>query len=158
MDFEFLDAFEDDAVGWMIGHDSTDRRDYFRVRLDEIGFLGDRYGIEGNWDIAGAGSATVTIAEVSDTLTTGSWYRLRAEFTKLTATSVSIDAEVWLLDAAGAQVSKIADGSIPDTSALGADAPDTSFFTSDVWPAFRNDAGNDGACDNAYYGFMPTTQ
>ncbi len=157
MDFEFLDAFEDDAVGWIIGHDSTDRRDYFRVRLDEIGFLGDRYGIEGNWDVAGAGSATVTIAEIPGTPTAGSWYRLWAEFTRLTATSVSIDAEVWLLDAAGAQVSKIAGGSIPDTSALGSDAPDTSFFTSDVWPAFRNDDSNDGACDNAYYGFMPTT-
>ena len=157
MDFEFSDAFEDDAVGWMIGYDSTDRRDYFRVRLDEIGVLGDRYGIESSWDVAGPGSATVTIAEISDTLTTGSWYRLRAEFTKLTATSVSIDAEVWLLDTAGAQVRKIAVGSIPDTSALGPNAPDTSFFTSDVWPAFRNDAGNDGACDNAYYGFIPTT-
>ena len=159
MDFEFTDGFEDDAVGWIIGPDSTMLRDYFRVRLWRIGLLGNRYGIEGYWYKAESetGYATVTIAEVSDTLTTGSWYRLRAEFTRLTATSVSIDAEVWLLDAAGAEMRKIAVGSIADTSALGSKAPHTKFFKNNVWPAFRNDAGNDGACDNAYYGFMPTT-
>ncbi len=159
MDFEFSDGLEDDAVGWIIGPDSTMLRDYFRVRLWRIGLLGDSYGIEGYWYKAEseAGYATVTIAEISDTLATGSWYRLRTEFTRLTATSVSIDAEVWLLDAAGAEMRKMAVGSIPDTSALGSDAPDPRFFENDVWPAFRNDTGSsDGACDNAYYGFMPT--
>ncbi len=155
MDFEFANDFEDESVGWTRRYNSTSSSYFFRVRLDDISSGG--YGIEGGWTRESGGTNYMTIASIPSP-TVDAWYRLRAVFTKLTATSLSIDVEVWLLDAAGEQVSLFATGSVPDTSTLGNNVPQSEFFTSDLWPAFMNDRGNPGACDNAYYGFMPASK
>ena len=129
----------------------------FTINLDDI--PGGGYGIEGTW-FTGVGeppmTTTMTIAPIPDP-TVGTWYRLRAAFTKLTDTSLSIDAQVWQLDAAGEKVSLFASGSIADTSTL-ENGPSASFFTDGLWPVYRNYQAYGGGCDNAYFGFIPAEQ
>ncbi|MEE9365609.1 MAG: hypothetical protein V3W44_02885, partial [Dehalococcoidales bacterium] len=165
MDYNFgsgTNGFKQESVGFTIfpfwpynGMDLS-----FNISLDGIPEGG--YGIEASWLTNSMQNPTVIIAPIPQPsfLT---WYRLRAAFTKLTETSLSIDAQVWQLDAAGKKVSLFASGSIADTSAFGAAGPHPAYFLPwdsglGLWPVFRNDKGNPGGGDNAYFGIIPAQQ
>jgi hypothetical protein len=81
-------------------------------------------------------------------LSSNAWYRLWAEFTRLTATSAQIDVELWSLDSGGGLDARVATGSITDTSTLGGDSPDPAYFTGPIWPAYKNYDAVTGAVDN----------
>ena len=161
MDFLFgvsAHGFEQDGVGFTIfevwpwsGWDLS-----FNISLDDI--PGGGYGIEASWLNPSMQNPTITIAPIPDP-TVNSWYRLRAAFTKLTNTSLSIDAQVWLLDDDGRKVSLFASGSIADTSTFGSNSPHPAFFdTLPLYPVFRNYSGYHGGADNAYFGYMPAEE
>ena len=87
--------FDDDRVGWMIA-DDTNSSDYiFGVQMDPGG---SGYNIEAYWDgdTFGDDGGRTSIVDLP-TLTANAWYRLRAEITKLTATSARIDVTLTAL-------------------------------------------------------------
>ncbi|MCD6394893.1 MAG: tandem-95 repeat protein, partial [Planctomycetes bacterium] len=142
---------DDDRIGWMISGTSTGSSDIFGVQLDPGG---SGYNIEGYWD----GSTTDRRPSIADlpALSANAWYRLTAEFTRLTDTSAGINVELWSLDASGNPIALVADGSIADTSTLGADAPHSKYFTAtNLWPGYKNHTAVAGAVDNAYFEEVP---
>ena len=146
--------FDDDRVGWQTTNSNVGSDYIFGVQLDNAG---GHLRIDGYWDhVAGDDAGRPEIASLDGLLAANSWYRLEAVFTKLTATSAKIDAELWALDASGAPVSLTASGSIADTSALGSTAPNASpalayFTTATLYPAFKNHSGAAANADNACY-------
>lgn len=151
MDFE-TDAsghLDDDRVGWMITDTSWQSSNFFGVQVDPIGST-TAYNIETYWK-HGSSDVRLTIVNLPG-LISGKWYRLRAEFTRLTDTSASIDAALWSLDDNGTPLQMVAGGSISDTSALGTGAPNTGYFdAATIWPAYKNYDTINGAADNAYF-------
>ncbi len=171
MDFAFgndVRGFEQEGVGFTIfpywPYENMDLS--FNVSLDDIPEGG--YGIEASWFTLMGEHPTITVAPIPDP-TVGTWYRLRAAFTKLTEGtepaefmdgSLSIDVQVWQLDAAGKKVSLFGSGSLADTSTFGFNGPHPAYFYPpgsglDLYPVFRNHNGMRGGSDNAYFGYMP---
>jgi len=79
------------------------------------------------------------------------WYTLRVRFTYLTSVSAKIDASLSLLGGA-----EVGSASIPDTSAMGSNAPKASHFapsgvSTAMYPMFKNDAQVGATCDNISY-------
>ena len=108
MDFQTSPAgqFDDDRVCWTILNNSTSSDAHFGVQLDNTS---SGHGIETYWDnISGASSNIRIQIAALPTLSNSAWYRLRAQITKLTATSAQID--VWLsqLNAAGDSIALVA--------------------------------------------------
>jgi hypothetical protein len=156
MDFQTNGSsqFDDDRVGWMIAGNSTNSDNEFGVQLDPGG---TGQNIEAYWDgnTFGDDGGRTSIASLSG-LSANAWYRLRAEITKLTATSAKIDVTLTALDASGNPGSVIASGSIPDTALLpntsGNEIPNAGYFTATtMYPAFKNHNGTTGNADNAYF-------
>ncbi len=163
MDFLFgvgTQGFERESVGFTIFPNIPDSIYYFSISLDDIDDIpGSNYGIEASWFTMNGTNPVTTIASIPNP-TVGAWYRLRAEFSKLTETSLSIYAQVWLLDDNGNKVSLFASGSIADTSVFGNDGPHEAYCWSrdtgiSLWPAFMNSQGYHGGADNAYFGIIP---
>jgi hypothetical protein len=139
--------FDDDRIGWMITDSSTSSSNIFGLQLDPGG---SGYDIEGYWDGASADRRPHIVDLPA--LSANTWYRFRADITKLTATSASIDVTLTELDASGNPVGVVASGSIADTSTLGADAPNSKYFTaSAIWPAYKNYTAAAAPADNACY-------
>ena len=94
--------FDDDRVGWMISDDSTSSNNIFGVQLDPGGSGPSGYNIEAYWDgdTFGDDGGRTSIVDLP-ALTANAWYRLRAEITRLTATSARIDVTLTALDASG---------------------------------------------------------
>ncbi|GJM25178.1 MAG: hypothetical protein DHS20C16_15930 [Phycisphaerae bacterium] len=151
---------DDDRVGWMISDISVNSDFIFGVQVDPSGGGddGDPAGstrLEGYWD------ATINVDEdkrpfidsVAGNLVPDTFYRLRAEFTRLSATSARVDASLTELDALGIPVAgpPVLAGTIADTSLLGADAPDLAYFTNPIWPAFKNHTAGGANADNACF-------
>ncbi len=148
MDFQ-TDAsghFDDDRIGWMIRDDDRDSTYFFGVQLDPGG--GD-YNIEGYWDGVSADDKRPSIVDLPS-LSADTWYRFRAEITKLTDYSASIFVMLTELDDSGIPVEVVASGFIDDTSLLGDDKPSEKYFTNPIWPAYKNFDKTTGAADNAY--------
>ena len=142
---------DDDRIGWMISDTSTGSSDIFGVQLDPGG---SGYNIEGYWDGSTADRRPSIVS--LPTLSANAWYRLRAEFTRLTDTSAGIDVELWSLDAGGNPVALIVEGSIADTSTLGADAPHSKYFpATNLWPGYKNYTAAPAPADNAYFEEVP---
>ena len=127
------------------------------MQLDNAG---DHRRIEGYWDHvynSGDDDGRPEIVDLDSAgLAADSWYRLTAEFTKLTDTSAKIDVELWSLDGSGNPVSLTASGSLADTSALGSASPNASpapeyFTTATLYPAYKNHTGAAANADNACY-------
>ncbi|MBW2700166.1 MAG: hypothetical protein JRF33_05055 [Deltaproteobacteria bacterium] len=140
--------FHDDRLGWTLACDTTDSSLMFGVQLDNVrGLLTEAY-----WDGPEVNNLRVPIADIDSLISRDSWYRLRATFTKLTDTSARIDVSLWELDGACDPVEPpIIIESIPDTSALGVNAPDHKYFNADImWPVFKNAGGIQGGFDNVY--------
>jgi len=153
MDFQTDSSshFDDDRVGYMITNSDYASTNLFGVQLDPGG---TGYNIETYWKNA-AGSGDVRISMVSlPTLSANAWYRLRLEITKLSANSASMTVTLTELDSNGDPVQVVASGNIADTSSLGADAPNSKYFTAiTLWPAYKNYNAISGASDNAYVEF-----
>jgi hypothetical protein len=138
---------DDDRIGWMITDSTADSSNIFGVQLDPGG---TGYNIEGYWETS-TGDARPVIADLP-TLGNNTWYRLRLDVTKLTATSASLAASLTELDASGNPVGEVASGSITDTSTLGSDAPHNKYFNAaTIWPAFKNYTTAGAPADNTCY-------
>ncbi len=147
---------DDDRVGLMTASDDTDSDLIFGVQVDpEDGNI----RLEGYWDhqISVDEDKRPVIDEIAGNLTPATWYRLRAEITKLTDTSARIDASLTELDASGDPVGPpVLSGTIDDTSMLGNDAPDVAYFADTFWPAYKNHTTEGAPADNAVVSFLPT--
>ncbi|KPL18749.1 MAG: hypothetical protein AMJ93_13525, partial [Anaerolineae bacterium SM23_84] len=146
--------FDDDRVGWMIRDDDNSSDHIFGVQMDPGG---SGYNIEAYWDgdTFGDDGGRTSIVDLP-TLSANAWYRLRAEITKLTATSARIDVSLTELDGSGNPGAVVASGSIPDTDLLpdtpGEEIPNPGYFTATtIWPAYKNYQAIAGAADNACY-------
>jgi hypothetical protein len=140
--------FNNDRVGWMISNIEDAAANNFGIQMDP-GVSG--YNIEGYWDDATGVHQEPSIVDLP-ALSPNAWYKLEAIFTKLTNTSARIDVVLKSLDPAGNPASVIVRGALPDTSALGASAPNLKYFKAGtLWPAYRNSTAISGAADNACY-------
>ena len=150
-------VFDDDRVGWTTS-DVDDSSDWnFGVQMDPGG-TGAGGNIECYWDgsVQGDDGGRASIVDLP-ALTGSAWYRLRAEFTKLTATSCRIDVTLTALDAAGIENGVVVTGVLPDTALLSGAAgqaiPAPRYFQAPTaWPLFKNHSGSAGNCDNACFG------
>ena len=139
--------FDDDRIGWMISDTDDSSSHIFGIQLDPGG---SGYCIEGYWDGVSAADKRPHIVDIPS-LSANTWYRFRAEITKLTATSAKVDVSLRELDGSGNPVSVVASGSIADTAALGSDAPISKYFSGPIWPGYKNYSAIGGAADNAYF-------
>ena len=147
-------VFDDDRLAWTIASNSTGSADQFGVQLDTL----NDGGIATYWrgDRSDPENTRVQIPIVAlPARTANTWYRLRADITKLTATSAKIDVSYVQLDPSGNPTGAVTTGSVPDTSTLGTNAPDTDYFTAtSMWPSFKNHnaaAGGAAPADNTCY-------
>ncbi len=157
MDFESSSSgnFDDDRVGWMFGHPTTNSDNIFAVQIDS-----NSHRLEGYWD----GGTTLDRRPKIDTLVgivANTWYRLRAQITKLSARSARVDAWLIRLNASGDSIALAASGSIANTQSLGADSANHKYFTpTTVYAAFKNHTIAAADADNAYlrvsYASIPT--
>jgi hypothetical protein len=148
--------FDDDRVGWMI-RDDTNSSDYiFGVQMDPGGSGPSGYNIEAYWDgdSFGDNGGRTSIVDLP-VLSANAWYRLRAEITRLTATSASIGVTLTELDAGGDPGAVVASGSLPDTDLVpgtaGNEIPNPAYFTGPMWPAYKNYTTAPAPADNAYF-------
>ena len=161
MDFETssdIDGgeFDDDRMGWMISNNSTSSSDIFGVQLDHADGGIVTYWRNGSTRIQDV-IVPLTAGTGIDDTNPNTWYRFRAEITKLTDTSARVDVSLEELDAGGNPTAKGWTGSVTDTSTWlrrrTDGSPNITYFTAaTMWPAFKNFDGNDvdGAADNAY--------
>ena len=156
---------DDDRVGWMVSNTDDSSDHIFGVQIDPEGAT---LRLEGYWDgdTVGDDGGRPVIDEIAGTLTPGTWYRLEAKFTKISATSAMIEASLTELDGAGNPGATVLSGIIPDTSNLaGFSGPNESpaaryFEAGNMWPAYKNfttaAAPADNACFGVEYGVPPT--
>ncbi|MCC6397625.1 MAG: DNRLRE domain-containing protein, partial [Bacteroidetes bacterium] len=150
MDFKTSTSgkFDDDRMGWMTSSSSTSSDLIFGVQMDPIDATPSTLNIEGYWINTGTTKVYPSIVTLP-ALSNSTWYRLRTEFTKLGASSARIEVWLFLLDASGNPVSQVATGSIANTSDLGSNAPNSSYFpATSVYPAFKNYTTESGESDN----------
>jgi len=153
MDFESSSSgtFDDDRIGWATSITSTSSDIQFGVQLDD-----PDGGVVTFW----RNSAEVRYQEPITTysgILTNTFYRLRANITKLTLTAVKIDVSLTRLDGSGNELQVVASGSLANTSSLGSDAPAARYFTAtSMWPSFKIHTTAAGDGDNAYYELINT--
>lgn len=155
LDFETDNNGElnDDRIGWSISDTDDSSNWQFCVQVDPNSG-GPGGAIECYWDgnSFGDNGCRYDIVDLPS-LTPLAWYRMRAVFTKLTATSCRIDVSLSSLDGAGNETALVASGTLPDTDGLsggsGEEKPNPAYFTSPMmWPTFKNYFVKDGAADN----------
>jgi hypothetical protein len=141
--------FSNDRIGWSVSPLSTNPSHLFGVEMhnDLDGFL-----IRGYWDGISNRDKRPKIVDLAGLIQANTWYHLVAVFTRLAPAAARV--ETYLYDLTVDCVppgTLVAAGSIPDTSALGPDAPNAKYFISDaIWPAFRNDDTTGGYHDDLY--------
>lgn len=154
---------DDDRVGWMIADDSASSDFIFGVQVDPTGDATDglpagSLRLEGYWDadIGVVEDRRPEIDIVAGSLLPNTFYRLRAEITKLSATSAQVAASLTQLDGSGNPVAgpPVLSGVIADTSLLGADAPDAGYFTGPIWPGYKSFTSAGANADNACVEFV----
>ena len=140
--------FDDDRIGWMITDDSTSSDNIFGVQLDHTDGGIVTYWRNGTTRIQ---DPIVPLTALTDTKA-DTWYRFRAEITKLTATSARIDVSLVELDGSGNPTGTPLTGSVADTSTWPGGTPNTTYFTADtMWPAYKNFSAVTGYADNVCY-------
>ncbi|MDY6990237.1 MAG: DNRLRE domain-containing protein, partial [Thermodesulfobacteriota bacterium] len=144
--------FDDDRLGWMITDSDIGSTYIFGVQLDH-----SDGGIVTYWRDSSDERIQDPIVDLTGLTSANTWYRFRAEITKLTDTSAKIDVSLVELDDNCNPVGTPMTGTVDDTSQWddgtgtpGDRAPDTKYFTGPIWPAFKNYSAVDGAADNAY--------
>lgn len=154
-----------DSTGWTIDGSSLDSADFFQVTMErrqEMVAPYHRYGqILTKWRNADSGTMKESLILEYDAdvlLEQLSWYRLRAEFTKLTNSSAQVDVSLSGWDTNGDPV-EIASGTIPDTSLLGIYAPHPDLFAPSVmYPTYKTyDNGAGAKADNVYFEIIRVT-
>lgn len=147
---------DDDRAGWSISKEKDSSDNTFGVQMDPGGSGEGGMNIEAYWDGAtfGDDGGRASIVDLPK-LKADTWYRLRAKFTKLSATSVKIDVTFTELDADGKPTGDVISGSIADTSKLSDEAenkiPNPGYFTAEtVWPLLKNFSNCEGGFDNAF--------
>jgi|GEM_PF-2515260 len=152
-------TFDDDRLGWSISNTDDSSDWIFGVQMDPGGG-GAGGNIETYWDgdTFGDDGGRYSIVDLP-ALSGSTWYRLKGEFTKLTATSARIDVTLWQLDASGDTVGQVVSGTVPDTDLLpggtGEELPNPGYFTAtSMWPVYKNFSNTDGAADNTCFGIV----
>ncbi|GEM_PF-1676346 len=148
MDFQTNGSgqFDDDRLGWMTTDSSVSSDYIFGVQLDH-----SDGGIVTYWRDSG-GTRIQTPIVALPTLPANTWYRFKAEMTKLSNTSAMIYVSLVQLDASGNPTGSVYTGAVSDTSTWSGGAPATSYFTAaTLWPAYKNYNAITGAADNACY-------
>lgn len=147
--------FRDDNVGWTAESESTDSSQFFQITMERVTspvYLGQ---IKGKWRNASGTEQKPIIVEFPRTLLQEfSWYRLRAEITKLTPSSAKIDVSLTALNADGSLGDVIASGTLADTDALPANQrPRAAHFSPAImWPTYKSyNESAAGPADNAYF-------
>jgi len=142
--------YDDDRVGWTIDPAGTSSSHYFNIEMD--GGL-----IQGRWK-EGSKTRKEEIVPLP-TLLPDTFYRLRAEFTKLTSTSVSIDVSLQELDANGVPGAVLVTGTVPDSSVVQGTwghTPPEALFAGTLYPTFKSYNSKAPAnADNAYFELVP---
>lgn len=155
MDYETDSGGElnDDRLGWTISNTDDSSNWQFCVQVDPTSG-GPGGAIECYWDgnSFGDNGGRFDIVDLP-ALSGSTWYRMRAVFTKLGATSCRIEVSLTELDGAGNETALIAAGELPDTDGLsggtGEEVPNPGYFTaSTMWPVFKNYFSTSGHCDN----------
>jgi hypothetical protein len=146
-------AFDDDRLSWTINGTSTSSNNQFGVQLDH-----PNGGIVTYWSNTIGGSK---INDVIVPLTAGgatgtqvnTWYRFKAEITKLSPTSARIDVNLVMLDASGNPTGSPFTGSIADTSTLASGhTPAAGYFTAaTMYPSYKNYTAAAAPADNTCY-------
>ena len=144
--------FDDDRIGWMIGNPTTSSSNIMSVQLDPGG---SGYNIEGYWDGVSSADRRPSIVNLTS-LNGDTWYRFWVKFTKLTSTSCSIDVSLTELDGSGNPTGTPIKGTIANTAVLGADEPNSKYFTSGLSPAFKNYTVAAAPADNAHFEIVTT--
>ena len=146
--------FDDDRMGWMTTDSSTSSDYILGVQLDHT-----NGGIVTYWrNSSGTRIQTpiVPLTALTDTKA-NTWYRFRAEITKLTATSARIDVTLTELDGSGNPTGTPWTGFVADTSSWPGGAPATDYFTpTTMWPAFKNYTTAGAPADNACFEIVTT--
>ncbi|HWR26852.1 MAG TPA: PA14 domain-containing protein, partial [Candidatus Thermoplasmatota archaeon] len=148
MDFESSSTgkFDDDRIGWATSVTGTGSEIQFGVQLDDTDG-----GIVTFWRNSADARVQQPITTYSG-ITSNTYYRLRANITKLTATAAKIDVSLTKLDGSGNEIGVVASGSVANTSSYGSNAPATRYFTvTSMWPTFKSYSTEPGDADNAYY-------
>lgn len=144
--------FDDDYVGWTVDDTSTSSGDIFGVQLE-----GNE--VRGQWRNPGASGSEINpvIVTIPDTLPELSWYRLRVEYTKLTATSLRMDVSLTELDADGNLGNVVASGTIEDTSSGSySKTAGPAQFVGPMWFTAKNyNQKSPGNADNVYLEIIP---
>ena len=139
-------------MSWTINGTSNSSNNQFGVQLDH-----PNGGIVTYWSNVIGGTK---INDVIVPLTAGgsgtqanTWYRFKAEITKLSATSARIDVNLVMLDASGNPTGTPLTGSIADTSALASGhTPDAGYFTpTTMYPSYKNYTSAAAPADNTCF-------
>lgn len=148
---------DDDRAGWSISNEDDSSDNIFGVQMDPGGQGESALNIECYWDGQNVGDDAGRASIVAlPKLEGGTWYRLRAKFTKLTATSAKVEVTFVELDDSGDPTGDETKGSIADTSQLsdtgGEAVPNQRYFAAEtVWPVFKNYLAATAGFDNAYF-------
>ena len=139
--------FDDDRIGWTINSSSVSSSDQFGVQLDD-----PDGGIVTYWRNSSGTRIQDQIVALSG-ITANTWYRFKAEITKLTATSASIDVSLVELDASGNPTGTPISGTVADTSTWSGGSPANSYFTpTSMWPTYKTFSSAAAApADNTCY-------
>ncbi len=152
MDFQTSPAglLDDDRVCWTILNNSTSSDAHFGVQLDNTS---GGNGIETYWDNVSGTSSNIRVRIASlPTLANSAWYRIRAEITKLTASSASIAVTLNAIDALGNVGALVASGTMRTDTMASSRVPDPKYFSAAaMWPAYKNFNSTEGMADNAYF-------
>ena len=154
---------DDDRAGWA-ATDATDSSDnVFGVQMDPGGDGESGMNIECYWDGEkfGDDAGRASIVDLPE-LKPDTWYRLRATFTKLTASSAKIDVTFTELDDEGEPTGEPTTGTVADTAAMaevdGGAVPNSGYFSPEsIWPVLKNYHGCDGGFDNAFFQIETTS-
>ena len=146
-------AFDDDRLSWTINGTSTSSNNQFGVQLDH-----PNGGIVTYWsNVIGGAKINDVIVPLTAGGSTGTqantWYRFKAEITKLSPTSARIDVNLVMLDASGNPTGTPFTGSIADTSALAAGhTPAAGYFTpTTMYPSYKNYTSAAAPADNTCF-------
>jgi hypothetical protein len=151
--------WRNDELGWTTNPESESSSDFFQVTMARVTsptYVGQ---IKGKWRNASSGTSggqrdPVIVEYPRELLNEFAYYRLRAEFTKLTSTSARIDVSLAAINSDGSIGDVIASGSILDTDELPEiQRPHPDHFSPAVmWPTYKSYNENAaGPADNTYF-------
>lgn len=138
--------FDDDYLGWAVVNNSDSSGNIFGIHLEGR-------EMRAHW-MGGTKEREVTLMTMP-VLPALSWYRLRVTYTKLTATSLRLDATLTELDENGNLGNVVGSGTILDTSNSGTTGPNADLFTGPMWWKAKNWTSSAGNADNAYLEIVP---